>query len=260
MCARNSVPESSKGEAVVIDLHNHLVRYVVKLPVHATDPDMEVAVQMARIAEADGIRTIVSTPHFRPDRMGDEAARMYDLLHSAVETLNAELQQRGVEIEVLTGAEVAMSEMLPELADRKLLPTIAGTRHVLIELPQTTYAPWAEDMLFKLQLKGYTPVIAHFERLADAPVKHVDPSILRERGIKIQVNCESLMGKRGRNVQDLAQRLLREELASGLGTDAHDPENSPPLLTPCRPMVDRVAGRGTFDLLTTHSAAEIIRG
>jgi len=242
----------------VIDLHNHLVRYVVKLPVHATDPDMEVAVQMARIAEEDGIRTIVSTPHFRPERMGDEAARMYDLLHSAVDTLNEELQRRGIQVEVLTGAEVAMSEMLPDLAKRKLLPTIAGTRHVLIELPQTTYAPWAEDMLFKLQLKGYTPVIAHFERLADAPVKHISPQVLHERGIKMQVNCESLMGRRGRSVQDLGQSLIREGLAAGLGTDAHEPEHSPPLLTTCRPIVDRVGGRGTFDHLTTQSAATII--
>ena len=248
----------NEGEPVVIDLHNHILRYVVKLPVHPTDPDIETAVRMALIAQEDGIRTIVSTPHFRPERLGERAAEMFDVLHSAVDILNTTLQERGIDVEVLTGAEVAMCEQLPELANRGLLPTLAGGRHVLIELPMGTYAPYAEDVLFKLQLKGYKPVIAHFERLADAPVKHISPRVLQERGIKLQVNCESLMGRRGRKVQELAQHLLRDDLVSALGSDAHDPDNTPPRLTPCRPAVDRAGGTGAFERIVSRRAAAII--
>jgi protein-tyrosine phosphatase len=240
----------------VIDLHNHILRYVVKL--HRTDPDIETAVKMARIAEEDGISIIVSTPHYRPERLGDQLEEVYERLHSGVETLNATLQERGINVEVVPGAEVSMCEELPDLADRGLLPTLGDGRHVLIELPMTTYAAYAEDVLFKLQLKAYKPVIAHFERLADAPVRKISPRVLHERGIKLQVNCESLMGRRGRSVTELAQRLLRDDLVSAMGSDAHDSHDKLPQLTPCRSMVERAGGSGAFERVTTQRPSAII--
>ncbi len=243
---------------VVIDLHNHMLRYVVTLPVHPTEPDMDTAVRMAEIALEDGIETIVSTPHFRPQDLGDGIAEMYEVIHAAVEDLNAELQQREIGVEIIPAAEVAMCEQLPDLADEGLLPTIGGGRHVLVELPTATYAPYAEDVLFKLQLKGYKPVIAHFERMADAPVKHISPRVLDERNIKLQVNCESLMGRRSRAVQDLAERLLQDDLVAALCSDAHHPDRSPPRLTPCRGAVERMGGRGTFERVTQTRPAEIL--
>ena len=244
----------------MIDLHNHILRYVVKLPVHPTEPDMDTAVRMAEIAAEDGIETIVSTPHFRPHELGDRVEEMYELLHSAVGTLNAELQERGVNVHVIPGAEVAMCEHLPDLAARGLLPTIGEGKHVLVELPATSYAAYAEDVLFRLQLKGYKPVIAHLERLADAPVRQISPRVLDERNIKLQINCESLQGRRGRVVQEFAQRILHDDLVAALCSDAHDPDKSPPRLTPCRNAVERVGGAGSFERVTQTRPLQIIEG
>ncbi len=242
----------------MVDLHNHILRYVVKLPVHPTEPDIETAVKMAQIAEEDGISVIVSTPHFRPERLGDRVEEMYEILHSAVDTLNEALVERGVKVEVVAGAEIAMCEQLPDLADRGLLPTLGDTRNVLIELPMNAYAAYAEDVLFRLQLKGYQPIIAHFERLATAPVRKISPRGLHERNIKLQVNCGSLMGRRGRKVADLARALLKDDLATGLGSDAHDPVDAPPRLTPCRGIVERVGGQGAFERLTVKRPLALI--
>ncbi|MFP4250559.1 MAG: tyrosine-protein phosphatase [Armatimonadota bacterium] len=242
----------------MVDLHNHILRYVVKLPVHPTEPDMETAVKMAQIAEEDGITVIASTPHFRPERLGDRVEEMYEILHSAVDTLNATLIERGVNVEVVSAAEIAMCEQLPDLADRGLLPTLGDTRNVLIELPMNSYAAYAEDVLFRLQLKGYQPIIAHFERLATAPVRKISPRSLHERNIKLQVNCGSLTGRRGSKVADLARALLKDDLAAGLGSDAHDPVDAPPRLTPCRGIVERVGGQGAFERLTVKRSLALI--
>ena len=209
---------------------------------------------MAELAAADGTTIMVATPHFREQHMEQGMPELAE----GVARLNEVLAERGVPVEVLGGAEVAMSERLPELARRGLLPTLGGGSHVLVELSLTSYAIWAEQVLFELQLEGLTPVLAHFERTAALPESLYDPEALVERGILLQVNCESLLGKRGDQVMALGRRLVREGLAAALGSDCHDPEVRPPGLRKCRKRVERLGGAGTFERLTWDNPARII--
>ncbi len=240
----------------MIDLHNHILRYVV--PIHRTEPDIEVAVRMAEVAAADGIRIIVSTPHFRPAGLGGDLRAVVEMLRAGVVELNRVLRQRGIDIEVVGGAEVQLWEGLPDLATDGLLPTLGEGRHVMVELPIASYAAYAEQVLFELQLKGYRPVIAHFERMAGAPVQGTRAEELVARGIKLQVNCESLAGRRGREVQHAAHELVRDGLAAALGSDAHDPGDRSPRLSVCRGAVNRAGGRGAFRRLTWDQPLAII--
>ncbi len=238
----------------MIDLHNHILRYM--LPIHSrVDPDPEVAVRMAEIAAADGTRIIASTPHFRESHM---AENWLPRIQEALANLNALLQERGIALEVVSGAEVEMSDMLPETARKGWLPTLGDGKHVLIELPIVTYAAYAEQVLFELALQGYTPVIAHFGRMAAASTTAMEPEALVERGYKLQVNCESLKGKRGPDVQNLARRLIRDDLASCLGSDAHNADDKPPGLSACQRDVDKLGGRGNFERLSWESPLRII--
>jgi len=239
----------------MIDLHNHIIRYIV--PIHPrTEPDPEVAVRMAQLAAADGIRIIVSTPHLRAEHMREN---WVPRLAEGVAQLNELLRQRGVPVEVVSGAEVQLVEQLPQLAAAGWLPTLGAGRHLLIELPLSSYATWAEQVLFELALQGYVPVLAHFERQAAAAVRTVDARTLVERGYKLQVNCESLRGRRGPQVAALARRLIREGLAAALGSDAHNATDQPPLLSPCRQAVERAGGRGAFARLSWELPLQIIR-
>lgn len=236
----------------LIDLHCHIIRYVI--PVHRTVPDIEIAVRMAELAAADGTEIMVATPHFREQHMDEGMPELAD----GVARLNEVLTERAVPVEVVIGAEVQMSERLPELARRGLLPTLGGGSYVLVELSLTSYAIWAEQVLFELQLQGLKPVLAHFERTAALPQSLYDPEAIVERGILLQVNCESLLGKRGDDVTGLARRLVRNGLAAALGSDCHDPDVRPPGLAHCRREVERLGGRGTFERLTWDSPARII--
>ena len=240
----------------MIDLHNHIVRYVV--PVHRTEPDVSIAVQMARIAEEDGVRIIVSTPHLRPDRLGDPVPEIVELMSEGVVRLNQILRDREIDVEVVGGAEIQLTEDLPELASAGLLPTLGDGRHLLIELPIASYAGYAEQVLFELQLQGFTPVIAHFERLADAPVQEIQPEDLVQRGMKLQTNCRSLKGKRGREVKRAAEYLHRNNLAAGLGSDAHNPDSAPPRMSWSRKTIERLGGPGAFERITWERPLAII--
>jgi tyrosine-protein phosphatase YwqE len=79
--------------------------------------------------------------------------------------------------------------------------------------------------LFELQVAGYVPVLAHFERY---PFYHGDfekVEQLRERNIKIQVNLGSLTGHYGPRVRKMAEELIQKGLVDFLSSDCHRMEH-----------------------------------
>ena len=54
-----------------------------------------------------------------------------------------------------------LSPDIPELIDKEIIHTLNGSSFVLVELPMDIIPVYTDDMLFRMQLKGLTPIIAH---------------------------------------------------------------------------------------------------
>src|SRR5512138_3499510 len=138
----------------MIDLHCHILPGVDDGP--AT---LEEAVEMCRIAEADGIRTIVATPHFRP------GTYEFDDREQALGSLRSEVLRRGIGVTVLAGADVTVTPELPLYLAQQPHLTINGTgRYVLAELPHDAVPARWDDFLLSLRSRGITPILTHPER------------------------------------------------------------------------------------------------
>ena len=94
----------------MIDLHCHVLPAVDDGP--AT---VERAVALARQAQANGIRTIVATPHVDAAHPALDSVR----IRGEVRALQARLDAAGVGVRVLPGAEVAATRAA-ELGDGEL--------------------------------------------------------------------------------------------------------------------------------------------
>ena len=81
----------------MIDMHCHI------LPgIDDGASDLEEALEMARIAESEGIKKIVNTSHFHPEfkyTMGEE-------LVEAINSFNVALKANKIDLEVLIGNEI----------------------------------------------------------------------------------------------------------------------------------------------------------
>jgi protein-tyrosine phosphatase len=197
----------------VIDLHCHILPGLDDGP-----PDEDTSVALARLARADGTKTIVATPHVREDYQ-------FDVKEIATRTaeLNERLAQNGVDLEVLPGAEVAIS-MLNDLDDKTMTTLCLGgsTTAVLVESPYQEATDLLEDSLFTLQVRGFQPVLAHPER---SPSFMSDPSRLAklvERGMLCSVTSASMAGRFGRTVQRATKTLFERGLVHDVASDAHD--------------------------------------
>jgi protein-tyrosine phosphatase len=198
----------------LIDLHSHI------LPgLDDGARTMEEAVEIARAALGDGIEAIAATPHVRDD-YPTEAATM----ERRVGELQAALAEAQVPLRLLTGGEVAIDRLVRlEREDLKRFGLGGNPNFLLVEFPYYGWPLDLADQLFRLQLVGITPVLAHPERNADV---QADPERLErivESGTLVQLTAASLDGRLGRSPRETGLRLVSLRLAHLIASDAHHP-------------------------------------
>ena len=198
----------------MIDLHCHLLPGLDDGAV-----SMESSVEMARQLVEAGVSTVAPSPHYGEGPGGDvpvqEATRVRELLQER-------LRKEGVELTLLPNAEHHISPALFERVDRgAVVPLGGGGRWLLVELPWSP-VPNAEDILFRLQMKGYRVLLAHPERHGYLAFEGVERLV--ERGVKLQIELGSWVGVYGRRARKRARRFGDRGLAHVVASDLHRPE------------------------------------
>lgn len=198
----------------MIDLHSHI------LPgLDDGAATLEDALGIAEAASSDGIRAIAATPHVRADYPTSP-----EQMERLVDSLRRELREASVPLELLPGGEIAL-DWLPELGDDELRRFgLAGNpRYLLLETPYFGWPLELEDTFFQLQLRGFTPVLAHPERNGEVQASPERLAPLVERGTLVQLTAASLDGRLGQGPQKTGLRLLELGLAHLVASDAHAP-------------------------------------
>ena len=196
----------------MIDLHSHI------LPgIDDGAKTLEVALEMARIAVADGIHTMACTPHIYPGMYVNDGPG----IQAAVQALQAELDHQGIALRLVVGADVHLVPGLIDGLRTGRIPTLNGSRYFLLEPSHTTPPPRFEGAVVELIEAGYTPIITHPERLTW--VEWHFPVFLRlvEQGAWLQITAGALSGLFGRRAQHWGRRFLAEGHTHLIASDAH---------------------------------------
>ena len=205
----------------MLDLHCHLLPGIDDGAV-----DLDMALEMARMAVADGITTVACTPHIYPgmyDNTGDG-------IRAAITALRLELASRDIDLQLVEGADVHLDQGLADSIRAGRIPTLAGSRYLLLEPPHHVAPPRFEDTVFQLMVAGYVPVITHPERLSWIEGHYEVFQRLVKAGSWMQITAGSVTGRFGKRPRYWAERMLDEHLVHILATDAHHPRRRPPLL------------------------------
>lgn len=215
----------------MIDMHTHILP---RLDDGAKNSSTSVA--MLRLAKAQGVNTVVLTPHFYGKRQSP--AEFLQRRNSAYQRLRSRMDEEGVDIGLRLGAEVHFTGInVPEFDDLCSL-AIEGTKYVLFEFPFTT--KWSGVLLDKLSEfiteTDYTPIVAHVERYAEV---RKNPSLvarLIDLGCLIQVNAQAFIDKRDKN---FALALLKKNSVHCIGSDAHDEMGRAPNLLSAKDKIEK---------------------
>ena len=200
----------------MIDIHCHILPGVDDGAENAA-----VACELARIAVARGVRTIVATPHCNvPGRYANYRGRHYTQNFSMFRAL---LRQEGIPLEILPGAEVyADRENLRQLLEEDRLVTLNHSRYLLMEFPFRASEEEINGLLREVAKRGLVPVIAHPERYVAVQNHTALAAKWYEQGYILQVNRPSVEGDLGYAAMETSHELLVMGLAHVIASDAHD--------------------------------------
>lgn len=199
-----------------VDLHCHI------LPQWDDGPRcVEESLLLARKAADTGIKRILVTPHVGR-AFGTRPERPAQCIKAAIELLQEQIDEYGIEIELVPGAELTLSpvDFVERVFAEPWLTFGDKRRYVLVESPSHFWPEWADQVLFELSLQDITPIIAHPERLADAQ-KDID--FLRElvsRGVLLQITARSIVSSQ-RQIKACCRQLLEAGLVAVVASDAH---------------------------------------
>ena len=217
----------------MIDIHSHL------LPgIDDGAGTLQVSLAMARIAESDGISDMVCTPHIYPGMYENDASG----IRQGVVALQARLDDAGLSIRLHSGADAHLTPELSHGVANGRVPTLAGSRYLLLEPPHHVAPPRFEATVFGLMAQGLVPVITHPERLSWVESHYELFERLVERGCWMQITAGALTGRFGRRVRYWGERFVSEGRAHVLATDAHNADHRPPLLHEARVAAERLVG------------------
>jgi protein-tyrosine phosphatase len=197
------------------------------------------------------VSAIAATPHVRTD-YPTTAVRM----ERGVAALRADFAEQGIDVEIVSGAEVSIGRLW-QLGDDEIRRfTYAGAgRYLLLELDDRGWSPLVAQTVTALAADGIRAVIAHPERI-DAV--QADPSRLRplvDLGAVVQVTAGSVTGLLGAASRTAAHALLGLGLVDLVASDAHGPRVPRGALADAVPALGDAAGR-----LTAEAPAAILAG
>lgn len=218
----------------MIDLHCHILPGLDDGP-----KTIEESLEMARVARSDGIRTIVATPH----TLNDVYVNPFQKVVDEVDCLRDLFLKEEIDLDLWPGSDVHICSRMSE----RILSGEAGTIngggcYVLVEFPYQTVPSGAGEELFRLKLKGITPIITHPERNLAIQNRLETLSDMVVMGCLVQVTAMSITGEFGEEAMTCAHRLLDLRLAHVIATDAHSSVSRPPILTPAVEAAAQILG------------------
>lgn len=196
---------------VTTDIHCHVIPGI-----DDGSPDAKTSANLIEQMQQWGINRILATPHVTKITFENSLST----IQPAMGKLKAELAKRGNDIAIDHAAEYRIDELLAQNIAADTLMTYPGN-YILIE-NSFMQEPWnIKDLVFDLQMKGLTPVLAHPERYAYYYKRKERLNELHEAGLLLQINVLSLAEAYGKAERKMAEYLMKENLVDFIGTDLH---------------------------------------
>lgn len=236
----------------MIDIHSHV------LPgLDDGSRDIYETIEMLTVAAESGVTHMIATPHCNIQGTFDNYYD-YQYIHTFREVEKA-IRELGLQIRLYPGAEVFVTEDLPDLITAGKILTLNGGKYMLLEFDFYESLGFANDMLERICKMGIHPVIAHPERYFFVQQRPRTVYEWYEKGYVLQCNKGSFTGRFGKRCAMMANELIERKLVSVVASDAHSSYRRTPVMTDTYEELLDKSDPAYLDILFEENPRRILR-
>jgi tyrosine-protein phosphatase YwqE len=195
------------------DMHSHLIPGI-----DDGSPDTATSLQLIKGMIDLGYKKIITTPHI----MWDMYKNTPEIILPNYDAVKNEIKKNNLPVEFHVAAEYFLDDYFENLVDSDAPLLTIHDNLVLVEFSFVKEPIELKAILFKLQIKGYQPVIAHPERYLYFGAQKYWYEQMKDTGCLFQLNILSLAGFYGKAPVELAQYLIKQNYFNLIGTDLHN--------------------------------------
>lgn len=236
-CVADGNSFGGKIDSRMIDIHHHLL-----FGLDDGSKDIETSVAMVEAAADDGITHIVCTPHANSRYRFDPAINQQKL-----EMLRESIDCK---IELGLGCDFHLSfENIDDALKNPRKYTINQKNYLLVEFADLSIPEQMTQVFHQFLLAGIQPIITHPERNPLIQRTHGRLDNWLNIGCLVQVTASSLTGRFGNQAKSFSERLIEQNKAHFLATDAHNLDSRPPRMKAAFDFVANQYGAATAERL-----------
>lgn len=196
----------------MIDIHNHILMDIDDGP-----QSINAMIDLLNQAKSEGINNIVVTPHHLHPKYNNNI----QLVKEEIKALKQNEDVQKLNINFYAGQEIRITDRIIDDINNGDIEGINNSNYLLLEFPSNEVPHYSQRLFYELQTMGFIPIIAHPER-NKAIVQNLDLLYeLINGGALSQLTTSSLLGKFGSNVRNASLKIIDNNLAHFIASDAH---------------------------------------
>ncbi len=177
---------------------------------------MEDSVALIREFYNFGYKKVITTPHILSDGFKNNPENIL----GGLEKVRVALKNENIPMQIEAAAEYYIDFDFDRKLEKEKLLTF-GKNYLLFEVSYLNPPDNLETIIFKLLTNGYKPVLAHPERYNFWHHKFEKYEQLKEKGVLLQLNINSVTGYYGNDTKKVAEQLIEKNMIDFLGSDCH---------------------------------------
>ncbi len=193
------------------DIHSHFIPGI-----DDGAKTMEESVQMISEMHGLGYKKIITSPH----TMSDFYRNTSEIILNGAKNVKQALNEANIPIEFNAASEYYLDYDLERKLDEEPLLTF-GNKYLLFEISYMNPPDNLFHIIFKMQLLGYKPVLAHPERYNFWHKDFDKYETFIDKGVLLQLNINSLTGYYSPATKKIAEQMIDKNMISFVGTDCH---------------------------------------